>query len=78
MRLIVAIAVAATCSLTAGAAIAVQRQALWRGDKNISAAADYSLSPSPHGRTRITVFPLIRLFGLKAETASSSGAMLPM
>jgi hypothetical protein len=35
-------------------------------------------SPSPYGRTRMIVFPLIRSVGLKAATASSRGATLPM
>ena len=39
---------------------------------------DRSLSPSPHGRTRMIVFPLIRSVGLKAATASSRVATLPM
>src|SRR4051794_17651113 len=32
----------------------------------------------PHGRTRMMVFPLIRLVGFRAATASSMLAMLPM
>src|SRR5215470_1265223 len=35
-------------------------------------------SPSPHGWTRMIVFPLIRSVGLKAATASSRAATLPM
>src|SRR6266576_107546 len=35
-------------------------------------------SPSPHGRTRMIVFPLIRSVRLKAATASSRAAALPM
>src|SRR5262249_19525344 len=34
-------------------------------------------SPSPHGRTRMIVFPSIRSVGLKAATASSRAATLP-
>jgi hypothetical protein len=36
-----------------------------------------SPSPRPHGRTRMIVFPLIRLVGLKAATASSRVETLP-
>jgi hypothetical protein len=35
-------------------------------------------SPSPHGRTLMIVFPLRRSVGLKAATASSRVATLPM
>src|ERR1700746_2529021 len=35
-------------------------------------------SPRPHGRTRMIVFPLIRSVRLKAATASSRAATLPM
>src|ERR1041385_8343961 len=34
--------------------------------------------PSPHGRTRMIVFPLIRSVRLKAAPASSRAASLPM
>src|SRR5262249_47462367 len=37
-----------------------------------------SPSPSPHGRTRMIVFPLRRSVGLKAATASSRVDTLPM
>src|SRR5581483_3085926 len=37
-----------------------------------------SPSPSPHGRTRMIVFPLRRSVGLKAATASSRVETLPM
>src|SRR6266851_7852753 len=39
---------------------------------------DRSLSPSPHGRTLMIVFPLRRSAGLRAATASSRVATLPM
>src|SRR6516225_6591590 len=40
---------------------------------------DYArYTPSPHGRTRMIVFPLIRLVWLKAATASSRVETLPM
>ena len=39
---------------------------------------DRSLSPSPHGRTLMIVFPLRRSVGLRAATASSRVATLPM
>jgi hypothetical protein len=39
---------------------------------------DRSLSSSPHGRTLMIVFPLRRSVGLKAATASSRVATLPM
>src|SRR5713226_3485049 len=39
---------------------------------------DRSLSPSPHGRTLMIVFPLRRSVGLRAATASSRIATLPM
>ena len=39
---------------------------------------NHSPSPSPHGRTWMIVFPLIRSVGLKAATASSRVAMWPM
>jgi hypothetical protein len=35
-------------------------------------------TPSPHGRTRMIVFPLIRSVGFKAATASSRVETLPM
>ena len=34
--------------------------------------------PSPHGRTRMIVFPVRRSVGLKAATASSRVATVPM
>src|SRR6266550_9622849 len=37
-----------------------------------------TISPSPHGRTLMIVFPLRRSVGLRAATASSRVAMLPM
>ena len=37
-----------------------------------------SASPSRHGRTRMTVFPARRSVELKAATASSRGATVPM
>ena len=39
---------------------------------------DRSLSPSPHGRTLMIVFPLRRPVGLRAATASSRVATVPM
>src|SRR3984893_78016 len=39
---------------------------------------DRSLSPSPHGRTLMIVFPLRRSVGLRAATASSRVETLPM
>src|SRR5689334_6183870 len=35
-------------------------------------------SPSPHGRTRMIVFPLTRVVGLKAATASARVETVPM
>ena len=55
----------------------------WRGgvvaaDDDPRRGQNRSPSPSPHGRTRMIVFPLIRSVGLKAATASSRAATLPM
>ena len=70
-------------SLAALAGLARCKPWSWRGgvgeaDDDPRGGQNRSPSPSPHGRTRMIVFPLIRSVGLKAATASSRAATLPM
>ena len=48
------------------------------GDDDLRGGQNRSPSPSPHGRTRMIVFPGRRSVGLKAVTASSRGETVPM
>src|SRR5262245_1261673 len=48
-----------------------------RGDDDPRGEQNRSPSPSPHGRTRMIVFPLRRSVELKAATASSRVETLP-
>src|SRR5947207_13985179 len=48
------------------------------GDDGRRVGQNRSLSLRPHGRTRMTVFPGRRSVELKAATASSGGATVPM
>lgn len=47
-------------------------------DPEIDVAAHMRAELAPHGRTRMTVFPLRRLVELKAATASSRVATVPI
>ena len=50
----------------------------YAADAVLRGRKDRSLSPGPHGRTRMIVLPLRRSVGLRAATASSRVATLPM
>src|SRR5262245_32459840 len=49
-----------------------------KGDDDSRGGQNRSPSPSPHGRTRMIVFPLRRSVALKVATASSRAETLPM